>query len=332
MKRLIAKYEIQLTNPILIKWSLNETIKFRIQIDNADVTITIIPTLDNRSKYSTERLWTYEAEKIKIEVCLPESETPPPADITPTDGKGSYYEIEEYFNKRLPIFTDIAKKVYFRFIRYFKYKRGIPSLDEGHLSSRFTLPTWVDENGKEIWKSESRAIYANYTYGVWYPEFGIKKFTKRNKQNFINSLKSDMDVELYQEILSDAKSAIIAGNLRRGILEMAIACEIAVKQTFFNESTISGLAFEYIENQRRIRVIDLISKVAIYTSSASFKQINKDAFIDIDHLFRCRNRIVHRGDLSYLDDKNEKNEPNKKMIKKWWASLEELFVWIKTLR
>jgi hypothetical protein len=331
MKRLIAKYLVELQHPILVKRSMDDEMRFVLKIDDADVEVLLVPFEGHRGREKHEQLWSFEVHVIEISVSLPETEMPPPADITPKDGKGSYYEIEEYFNERFPLFTPIAEKVYLRLIKYFKYQHGMPFLNEHRDSiDTFPLPIWTDVEGNEIWKSKSRTLAVPYIHGFFDPEFGIVKIRKKDDRKLKTALERDTEISLYEEILADAKSAILRNNLRRGILEMAIACEIAVKQTFFAESTISGSAYEYLENKGRVRikVIELIDQVASHTFGNSFKQFNERAYTDIDFLFRSRNRIAHRGEISYRDYQGKRHEPDKEILKEWWYSVEELLNWL----
>ncbi|MEA4906189.1 MAG: hypothetical protein VB089_01130 [Anaerolineaceae bacterium] len=330
MERLIAKYHIELDYPILVKRSDTDILQYQLIIDDAEVEVWLIVDWDTRNKFKNERFWTSFVNCVEITVSLSEQEIPPPAEVTPKDGHGSYYEIEQYFKKRITKFTEIAKKVYRRLVKYFKYVHGSPYLvDEGELS-RFPLPLWSDEKGTELWKTESRVYIVPCAPGESKPEFGIIKFTKTDDKKLVTALRKEIKVTLYQEIMSDAQAAILKRNYRRGILEMAIACEIAVKQAFFTESTISGVAYEYIENQGRVNVrpIDLISNVAEYVFGENFKSVNETAYKNIDYLFRCRNKIAHRGQISYRDDSGVWHQPNLDTLRDWWTSLEEMLNWL----
>lgn len=330
MERLIAKYHIELEYPILVKRSDTDILQYQLVIDGAEVEVWLILGSDSRSKFKNERFWTSFVNCVEITISLSEQEIPPPADRTPKDGHGSYYEIEQYFDKRIVKYTVIARKVYHRLVKYFKYEHGSPYLVDETELSRFPLPVWSDEKGTELWKTESRVFFVPYTPGESKPEFGIIKFQKTNDKKLVRALRKEKDVTLYQEIMYDAQAAILQRNYRRGILEMAIACEIAVKQAFFAESTISGVTYEYFENQGRVNVrpIDLISNVAEYVFGENFKSINEKAYKNIDYLFRCRNKIAHRGQISYRDDSGVWHQPDLDILRDWWTSLEEMLSWL----
>lgn len=330
MKELIAKYELELDYPVYIKRSKSDELRYEFSIDDASVVVLLIPDEGRKGKLQSERLWTLAVNYIAISVSLPETEEPPPADIIPRDDYGSYFDIEQYFDKRFKRYSDVAEVVYLRLLKFLKYEIGTPFLFNINNATGDLLPTWLDENGEEIWKTRNKVISVPWSPGWSKNEFGIKKLRKSDDKKLLSALKNDVDVTLYQEIMYEGQAAVLKNNYRRAILEMAIACEIAVKQTFFAESTVSGLAYEYLEDQKRInvRAIDLISKVAEYVFGENFKLVNQKAYKDIDHLFRCRNKIAHRGQVIYRDDSGVWHQPDRNTLRNWWISIEEMFVWL----
>jgi hypothetical protein len=98
MKLLVAKYKIELEYPIYVKRSETDELKYELNIDDAYVEVLLIRSEGGKGKHKNERLWTFAVDCVELTVSLPENEKPPPADITPKDGHGSYYEIEQYFD------------------------------------------------------------------------------------------------------------------------------------------------------------------------------------------------------------------------------------------
>jgi hypothetical protein len=84
-----------------------------------------------------------------------------------------------------------------------------------------------------------------YRYGAVYLSNNLLSDLSNAVNNMISS-------QLFEEVFSDAQAAAVEGNLRRAVLELAISCEIAVKQKFFFTSTPSGAAFEYLEDKGRV--------------------------------------------------------------------------------
>ena len=113
---------------------------------------------------------------------------------------------------------------------------------------------------------------------------GEKDFTADHDARLQDVLQNDISIELHQEFLADAQTSIVNGSLCRAILEMAIACEVAVKQLFFTESTPAGAAYEYLERKGRVNIptIDLIHSVAKEVFGESFKDVHSDAYVHVD--------------------------------------------------
>lgn len=218
-----------------------------------------------------------------------------------------------------------------RCIKYFKYVLKNPFLDEFHYNEYdFANPTWVDEMGTEL-RPGIITFFSEPVPGMdGEKNFGIKKFCPDLKNDLGEILKNDLTPDLYQEILADAQSAIFEGNYRRGILEMAIVCELAIKQAFFAKTTPAGSAFEYLEDKGKVHVsvLEFISRVSEEAVGVSFKEEYPDHYMNIDHLFRCRNKIAHRGEALFRDDTGKLHNPDKDILSEWWCSVDMLLNWI----
>lgn len=78
-------------------------------------------------------------------------------------------------------------------------------------------------------------------------------------------------------------------------------------------------------------MIELIDKVAHNTFGTSFKNDFPKDYTNIDHLFRCRNKIAHRGELSFTKDGGHKVIADNTMAKEWYYSIIELIKWANSL-
>ncbi len=143
-------------------------------------------------------------------------------------------------------------------------------------------------------------------------------------------MQNDVNIEMHMEFFADAQTSVVNGKFRRAILELAIACEVAVKGAFFAKSTIAGAAYEYLEDKGKVhtRVIELIDGVAKVALGQSFKDVAPDAYKDIDHLFRARNKVAHRGELIYRDEGGTEREVDRSTLEAWWVSVDTLLSWI----
>lgn len=331
MKKLSAIFEINLPNIVLVQWPEEQSIQFQFTHDNFDIELKLLPDdYGTKSKMDHEAYWTRCVDKISIKVGRTETEEIP--DI-PIDGKGhrDMSKRSPYFDKRLSEYRDIALCFYKRFITYFKYILKNPFIDESHYRKEdFANPKWVDESGIELGTS-TITFFAEPIPGMRGDKnLGVKKFNPELNDDFKKALEKGLTPSLDQEILADAQNAIFDGNHRRGILEMAIACELVVKQAFFTKTTPAGSAFEYLEDKGKVRIsaLEFINRVSEDAFGKSFKTEHPSDYINIDHLFRCRNKIAHRGEVFFKDDAGILHTPNQEILFQWWESVETLLSWI----
>ena len=74
--------------------------------------------------------------------------------------------------------------------------------------------------------------------------------------------------------------------------------------------------------------MDLIHVVAKRAFGRSFKEEQASHYKNIDFLFRCRNKVAHRGELIYRDDSGV-HTVDKEMLAVWWESALTLLKWLK---
>jgi hypothetical protein len=129
-----------------------------------------------------------------------------------------------------------------------------------------------------------------------------------------------------------AREAIFDNKLRRGVVELAMACEILVKESFFSGNISALVAIGDLEDRGRVqlRVLDLIDRVSLEVFGQSFRVRFSEEFNHVDYLFRCRNKVIHQGKLFYRN--NDKEEiPDQETLKSWWKSVRKLEIWIQGL-
>ena len=84
---------------------------------------------------------------------------------------------------------------------------------------------------------------------------------------------------------------------------MAIACEVAVKQTYsakiFAKPTSAGAAYEYLEDKGLIKasISNMIHPVAKRHSGKVLWKMRSPIITILNFFFRCRNKVAHRGEL-----------------------------------
>lgn len=185
-------------------------------------------------------------------------------------------------------------------------------------------PTWKDDAGKidpGHWTFVSRGAPGSRN------EFGVVKLERKHDGLLRFALANPTQPSLHHEILSDAQAAAFDGNVRRAVLELAIACEVFAKHKFF-DGDISADLFEVLEDKGKIavRTLDLID-IGTSMTGKSFRLSERGAYIDIDHLFRARNKVAHRGTVVFRDDRGALHTVDLALLRHWWRSVEKLFSW-----
>lgn len=330
MPNLVANFNIEIPGQCLITWPEGEPPpSFRFSIGEFEIALRLI--IDNISwgvKKKGGAYFTRVIEAAEVGV-LRQEDTFPPEVVRNERGQMDYRIQADYFRNRSPAFEEAAHEAVNRVIRFFRYKLNTPLLYEipvWHQS--LCNPKWKDETGKIVGKGPI-TIRGGKVHGS-YGELGVLEFTPDMAESFSDYLSEPSAPSLTEEILTDAQSAWFDGNLRRSVLELAIACEIIVKRRFFSGDSPAGAAFDYLEDRAKVsvRVPELLDRVCLEAFARSFRVEHSTAYLDVDHLFRCRNKIAHRGDLSYRDDGGHMITVDASTVQRWWNSVATMRSWL----
>lgn len=324
MERLVACFTITLAEPILVEARQGAIHTFKVSHDTYHVEVTW------GEEDVPSRMWKpgssapcYGISRLNISVSHPETE-PYPEGVD---------ERSSYIKSRLEAYARVAADVTNRLIKYFKFTLGNPLLQE--IATRNLIvsnPEWSDENGTPLPRALV-IIKSQLPVGLAHsPAFGIKVFTPAQSHELAKALQADSTYEVYEELLADARAALIQGNLRRAVLEMAIACEVATKQLFFKEATPAGDAFEYLEDKSKVKVFvpEFLNTVSKAVFGTSFYDSHKKDWHNIEYLFQCRNKVAHRGVLRYNDQHGTPQTVDFETLRDWWDSLDTLIAWIQS--
>ncbi|WP_157798657.1 hypothetical protein [Dyella ginsengisoli] len=331
MPLLTARFEIPIPGECLIKTPSNDDVKIEITEADFHAAIQILPSASWKMKGRDETDWTTSIRAIQISITRHESEDIPSV-IQNAEGVRDSTGLDTFLRNRLGNYNNFAREVANRFIDYFRYSlmtpllHPIPSWDQS-LSS----PVWYDAHGARL--APSRVIVAEPIPGL-HGELGVQKLTTSRIPELIEHLKSPRELPLDLTLLSDAQTAWFEGNLRRTVLELAICAEILVKRHYFAAASPAGSAFDYLEDRAKIsvRVTDLLDPIAREAFGISYKEASLKDYQSIDHLFRCRNKIAHRGELIYKDDSGQSHQPDRDEVAAWWTSVERLRDWLASLK
>ena len=328
---LVAKFSISLRVPLLLKRADDDPLLYEVQLDGYDVSLRLIPNSDFRLKAKNNRYWSVAYTAVEIRVSN-EDTKPPPVDENP-DGTRSYETQRPYFEKRLPLYSGVAERTLNALIQYFKYRLWQPMLDElPYYIDSLNNPEWTDRDGVEVGVGTGIATL-DRTRGI-YGELGTELFQRKHDKAFTAALRSPIEPLLEEELLYDAQTSIWRANVRRAVLEMALAVEVMVKRKFFGGDIAVGAAFEELEDKGKVnvRVIDLLHSTAKAVYGDSFKDTNPDDYKELDYLFRARNKVAHRGKAVFRDANGAPQVVDNAMLHLWWDVVTTLRSWLRTKR
>ncbi len=328
MARLTAEFTIPLPSPLLTSFA--EVRRYDAEIDGFDVSVCLLPTDDGRWKLAGQSTWIHEANFLKIAVSHEDRLDPPEVAADPT-GMQDWTPQSDFLEERKPGYQKAALIAVNRLIRFYKYRLRNPSLRELSLrTDGFEDPAWTDGAGRPLQGIRCMGVIDGAKPSQL-DRLGARELTPQEEPDLEEALKGDLTVEIHEELLSDAQAAIIEGNFRRAVLEMAVACEVAIKRAYFGQSTAATAAYEYLEDKGGIRItpIELISGAAHRAFGEGFEDVSPGDYKHIDFLFRCRNKVAHRADPVYRDDKNVLHQVDGEEILHWWASVDRLLTWLK---
>jgi hypothetical protein len=319
-----AKFDLNLPAHFLIKGSREtRSINWQFDIDGTKVEIDLLFDTSGSVRGQGESLHTFAAVQAHVTVSRKHENIP--------ELRGSR-EWCDFFFKVQDEYSKAAKLALNNLIKYFKYRLGNPLLNElsTYEEHYFENPRWFDESGTEF----SSGIGTNSgppSPGLhFYGSFGIKSYGSVDYDELLKSFRQSIESTLSEQFLSDAKASIMNKNLRRAVLEMAIACEIFVKGAFFHSNELTSSVFDYLESKRKVEVsvIELLHNAAKYSLGESFKAQEPSHYKNIDFLFRARNKVAHMGKCEYRDDKGVICELYEELLVDWWNSIEKMMSWL----
>jgi hypothetical protein len=312
MECLVAHFTLQLAEPILVEDRRGTKRAFKVVHDGYEAEIAW------NDEDVHERIWKrnarrpgYGISKLKISVSHHRTAPYPKDNEQKTHPWGG-----------LQGYADIATLIMNRLIRYFRFTLGHPLLEAVRAQElRTSNPQWTDENGTPL-DVRIMAVEAKGFAGLRHsPGFGIKPFTPEQFHEFEKALQVDTSYELYEELMVDARDALMQGNLRRGVLEMAMACEVVTKE-FCSKKNIT------VKHETVPMILNTVLKKAIGTGFADSP--NKEHWHNIEYLFQCRNNAAHGKNLGYNDKHGAPQNVDYKTFQDWWHSLETLIEWIRS--
>lgn len=328
MPTLTAKFSIDLSAACLVAWPEELPAEFNLTLDAFDICLRIRPVDGQRMKHKDDPDWTSVIYSLELDLSRDEAETPPAA-IATADGKKDLTVQSMFLRERLPDFQATALDISNRFLRFFQYTLNTPLIRPiPGWAHELSNPIWYDSSGAEL-RGGTATVIAEPVPGIR-GELGVKKLTPALTGALVAFLQAPQQPSLAQTLISDAQTAWFEGNLRRAVLELAICTEVMVKRKFFAKASPAGAAFDYLEDKAKVsvRVLELLDAVAEEAFSRSFRKEDPTQFRRIDELFRCRNKIAHRGELVYRSDSGDLIKVDAATVESWWHSVAHLKSWL----
>jgi hypothetical protein len=314
MERLIAHFTIILDVPLLVEDRRGAKRAFKVEYDAYEVEVA----WDDKDVHSrvtkrNARRPCYGISKLKISVGRPLRTDQYPKDDEPKTNPGPRLD-----------HADVAAIILNRLIRYFRFTLGNPLLGAVRAQDlRSSNSEWTIENPNPSTvyvEARDLGIVAQGFAGLRHaPAFGIKPFTPEQPHEFKRALQADTDYELYEELMVDARDALMQGNLRRAVIEMATACEVLTKELFAKKQRRGGSNIP----------------VALHTGAkkafgVSFKEDHPKDWHHIVYLFQCRDDAAHGSVPNYKDKDQNPQNMDFSSLRDWWESLETLIAWVRS--
>lgn len=343
MARLTATFQITLPEPFLCERPERERPLdppltaddriFRLNVNDFAVEIEL-GGFSGSSRGSGGGPMATEITSLVFRVTRDEADSPPVVEPA-EDGTIDWTALQEYLWEKGKEYIVVVEQVIERMSAYFRFRAGhaLVQLHPERGQPHFLNPVWTDEMGKTVWNRKSSFVFGGSASLHLYPRFDVTAYRPSDRLALMAALEQPLELDLYEELLADVRDAVAMGNLRRAVLELAIACEVAVKQIYFNPESYADAAYSYLEEKGRVRarVLDFVDAIAVHTFGRSLRTEDAQCFQRLVYMFRCRNRIAHRGILIFRDDQGNEVTADSARLLDWWSAVRKTIDWLKAL-
>ncbi|MEA2166251.1 MAG: hypothetical protein QOK37_4378 [Thermoanaerobaculia bacterium] len=238
----------------------------------------------------------------------------------------------DYVVRRRQEYSIVAERILARLVRYFRFTLGNPLIQPytHGLQAGMLNPVWTDESGRRIWDRVMTHAGLLTPSLHLYPKCRVRAYEEGDRVSLLLALTVESPISFRDELLAEARDAIALGHVRRGVLELAIACEVGVKHFYFEPATNADSAYSYLEDKGRInaRVLEFLDAIALRTFGRSLRIDKPVSYREVDFLFRCRNKVAHRGVATFRDDRGIELTANVDRLSEWWAAVSDALDWL----
>jgi hypothetical protein len=255
-----------------------------------------------------------------VRVTRLEQSLPPSSDADPKD-RASYFRIRNAYEEA----ADTALRRLIGFVRH--------SLRQAVDGSPDVNPNaaWVDGLGNTLEAPSVRS------YTLRRNILGEVPVNDSHRAAVTAAIAVDQEAPLHAQFLADFSDSLMSHNIRRAVMELAIACEVFVKTTAFGSDRRASRMYEAIDGTRaHVPVPQLIQLLGETRADdgVPFQDEYPDASDDIDHLFQARNKVAHRGIPSFRPRRGNdrrRQEVTQVVLTSWFASVNRLTQWAQSL-
>jgi hypothetical protein len=275
-------------------WSIALPFSFRVGAVNADQDLSVrgqceglayairVPQPDLSASFvKTGEITIWPCRRIQIEITYHES---------PDSTGGPIEKWEE--RERLQSVALNVLNSFLRAVRYLTRQLHVQTLTETEFMS-CADPVFTDEGGES-----SVFLYANTGWPCLMVLDPAEASSPINHSEIESVVANPESMDTTQSLLYDAFGFLETGDVRRAVLEAAIAAEILIKQHI---SRKGGPIYEFIveEHGLSFSVTTLFDKVLSCLGECSLKSEDPHRYNTLDYLFRTRNQIAHTGKCGF---------------------------------
>jgi hypothetical protein len=318
MSELTATYDVKLPGRLHVTRPIEEAPSprtFEAVVNEKRVRVVMphrdLPMREGRGS----RTWTVERLEVHVSETVDVA-----ADMTDDDA------MNLVIGPRMQSFQEIATEAVNRVLAFFRYRLRHPHLLPITLFD-LDAATWTLDGqpfGPKLFlmKEEAGPQLSN-------PDWTLSAVREPDLLAF---LAAPVEPTLPEQLLTEARTALHEENLRRAVIDGAVAVEVALRAVYFREET-SAAAFEFLEDQQAVRVhrLDYLSRLPQRVWGRSFKDEHLPEYTKVDHLGRARNKATHRGRCVFRDDGGKLIEVTSPMIGGWLDAVELLLGWLDSL-
>jgi hypothetical protein len=244
--------------------------------------------------------------------------------FTPTDTT-SYEQLCQRLNRGLLETSN-------RLVDFFRFRLGNPLLKRLNYGAKSRW-TFFDESGNVL-HEEAGFLIVHHFPGLPGTKYalGSKALRPSELPELVDYVASPTAPSTTLALLAQARDAVLSSDINLAVILLAVCAEVAIKTAYFRRDPVVSEAYDYLEEKRQVEVspIELITQVAKRAFGSSFRDSAPEASQAIEYLFRCRNKVAHRGQAIYRDQSGTLRTPDEDTLLLWWQSVDDLLSWLES--